>query len=117
MKMNEELYYKVCQPPRLPRIMLKPKSQSGQQDQLDQEATTSSDHQSASASCRETWCSTVDYRIHRIHHSAVQQKDTNRRETVKKLSQQFENLPNKESFLQDLNETEEIICSAKGRRC
>ena len=41
-------------------------------------------------------------------HSAVQQQDTNRRETVKKLIQQFENHPNKEVFLQDLNKTEKI---------
>ena len=40
--------------------------------------------------------------------AADQQQDTNRRETVKRLIQQFENHPNKESFLQDLNKTEEI---------
>ena len=51
MKTDEELYHKVCQPPRFPRIMLKPNSQSGQQDQPDQKAGTSSDHQSASGSC------------------------------------------------------------------
>ena len=50
----------------------------------------------------------VDYRIPSIPHSAVHQQDTNRRETVKKLIQQFKNHPNKEFFLQDFNETEEI---------
>ena len=35
-------------------------------------------------------------------------QDTNRRDTVKKSIQQFESHPNKESFLQDLHETEEI---------
>ena len=40
--------------------------------------------------------------------ATVQQRDTNRREMVKKLIQQFENHPNKEFFLQDLNKTEEI---------
>ena len=41
-------------------------------------------------------------------HTTVQQQDTNRKETFKKLIQQFENHPNKESFLQDLNKTEKI---------
>ena len=43
-----------------------------------------------------------------MRHSAVEQQDTNRRDTVKKLIQQFESHPNKESFLQDLNKTEEL---------
>ena len=38
MKTNEELYHKVYQSPRLPRVILKPNSQSGQQDQHEQEA-------------------------------------------------------------------------------
>ena len=44
MKTKEEVYHKVYQSPRLPRVILKPNSQSGQQDQLDQEARKSSDH-------------------------------------------------------------------------
>ena len=108
MKTKEELFHKVCQSPRLPRIVLKPNSQSGQQDQPDQDARKSSDHQSASGSYGETSSGNVDYRIPGIPHSAVQQQDTNHRETAKKLIQQFENHPNKEFFLQDLNKTEEI---------
>ena len=42
-------------------------------------------------------------------HSSVEQQDTNRRDTVKKLIQQFESHPNKQSFLQDLNKTGEIF--------
>ena len=38
MKTEEELFHKVFQSPRLSRVILKPNSQSGQQDQLDQEA-------------------------------------------------------------------------------
>ena len=38
----------------------------------------------------------------------VQQQDTNRKETVKKMIQLFENHPNKGFFQQDLNKTEEI---------
>ena len=56
----------------------------------------------------ETCSGNVDYRIPDTPHSTVQQQDTNRREAVKKLIQQFENHPNKESFLQGLNKTEEI---------
>ena len=66
----------------------------------------SCDHPSASQSSRETWCNNVDYRIPDIPHAAVVQQDTSRRDTVK--IQQFESHPNKESFLQDLNKTEEI---------
>ena len=83
-------------------------SQSGQQDQQEQDARTSCDHPSASQSSRENWCNNVHYRIPGIPHSAVEQQNTNRRDTVKKLIQQFESHPNKESFLQDLNKTEEI---------
>ena len=93
--------------------MLKPNSQSGRQDLPDQEARTSSDHQSASGSCGETHSNNIDYRIPGIPHSTVQHQDTNCRETIKKLIQQFENHPNKESFLQDLNQTEEINVFSK----
>ena len=50
MKTEEELYHEVYQSPRLPRVILKPNSQSGQQDQLEHEARTSSDHRSVSGS-------------------------------------------------------------------
>ena len=63
MKTQEELYHKVYQSPRLPRVILKPNSQCGQQDQLDQEARTSSDHQSVSGSYGETRSGNVDYGI------------------------------------------------------
>ena len=43
MKTKEELYHKVYLSPKLPRVILKPNSQSGQQDQPDQEARQSSD--------------------------------------------------------------------------
>ena len=81
---------------------------SGQQDQPDQELGKSSDHLSASSSCGETRSNNIDNRISGIPQSTVQQQDTNRRERVKKLIQQFENHTNKEFFLKDLNKTEEI---------
>ena len=63
---------------------------------------------SVSGSYGETRSGNVGYRIPGIPHSAVQQQDTNRTETVTKLIQQLENHPKKESILQDLNKTEEI---------
>ena len=59
-----------------------------------------------------TWCNIVDCRVPDIPHSAVEQQDTNRRDTVKKLIQQFESHPNKESFLQDLNQTVKVHTSS-----
>ena len=108
MKTNEELYHKVYPSPRLPRVFVKPNAQSGQQDQPDQEARKSHDHQSVSGSHGETRSGNVDNSIPGMPHATVQQQDTNRKETVKILIQQFENHPNKESFLQDLNKTEKI---------
>ena len=94
----------VYQSPRLPRVILKPNSQSGQQDQPDEEARKSSDHQSAwERSYGETRSGNIDYRMPAIPHSSVQQQDTNRKATVKKFIQQFENHANKGPFLQDLN--------------
>ena len=63
MKTGEELHCKVCQSPRLPRVVLKANSQSGQQDQQEQDARTSCDHSSArrsspysSANPGRHWC-------------------------------------------------------------
>ena len=105
MKTKEERYHWVLQSPMLPRVILKPNSQSGQQDQPDREARQSSDHQSVSGSFGETRSGNVDYRIPGIPHSTIQQQDTNRKEAVKKLIQHFEN---HQPFLQDLIKTEKI---------
>ena len=101
-----ETKVELYQSPRLPRVILKPNSRSGQQDQPDQEARKSSDHQSASGRFGETRSGNVDFRIPGIPHSTVQQQDTNRKDTVKQLIRQFENHPNKESFLQGFSGTE-----------
>ena len=109
MKTKEELYDEVYQSPRLSRVILKPNSLSVQQDQPNQEARKSSDHQSVSGSYGKPAEATLNCGIPGIPHSTVQQQDTNRRETIKMLIQQFENHSNKELFfLQDLNKTEEI---------
>ena len=56
----------------------------------------------------ETGSNTVDYRIPGVPLSAVEQQDTHRKDKVKKLIEKLENHPNKESFLQDFKQTEEI---------
>ena len=43
------------------------------------------DNPSASQSSIETWCNNVNCRIHGILHTAVEQQDTNCRDTVKTL--------------------------------
>ena len=58
--------------------------------------------------CKETCRGNADYRIHGIPHSTIQKRETNRKESVKRLVQQFENHPNRDSSIQDLNRTEEF---------
>ena len=65
-------------------------------------------NQAESQSCGETWCNNVDHRIPGMPFAAVEQQDTNRNDKVKRLIQHFQSHPNKESSLQDLNQTEEI---------
>ena len=108
MKTKEELHQKVRLTPRLPRVLLKANSQSGQQDQRDQNARSSWDPPSESKSYRETWNNAVDYRIPGILLSTVVQEDTNRQNKVKKLIKKFESHQHKESFLQDLSQTQKI---------
>ena len=108
MKTQEELYHKICLTPRLPRVVLKANLHSGQQGQREQDARTSCDQPSESKSSWETWNNTVDYRILGIPFSTVEQQDTNREDKVKKLIEQFESQPHKESFLQDVSQTQKI---------
>ena len=118
MTSGEELYCIVHQSPRLPRVVLTPNSQCGRQDPPDPEARKSTDHQSVKYrktrrslvedtrrkhpaesqrwKCRKTCRGNVDYRIPGTPHSTVQKEDSNRKETVKRLIQQFENHPNRD---------------------
>ena len=130
---GEEFYGEVYQSPRLPRVVLTPNSQHGRQGpSKNPDEIKSTDHESEERlyreNCRslledtrrehpresqryqyrETCRGSVDYRIPGIPHSTVQQVDTNRKETVKKLIQQFESHPNTELLLQDFKKTEEI---------
>ena len=56
----------------------------------------------------ETCGNTVDYRIPGVPLSVVEQQGTKRKDKVKHLIEKFENHPNKESFIQDFQQTQEI---------
>ena len=43
-----------------------------------------------------------------IPHSTVQKENSNRKDMVKRLIQQFENHPNRDLLIEDLNKTEEF---------
>ena len=117
-----------------------PNSQHGRQDPSDLEARKSTDHQSEHSvkyreTCRshfentrrkhleenqrvkykETCRGNVDYRIQEKPHSTVQKEDSNRKEIEKRLIQQFENHPNRDSLMEDLR-LRNSIRSAKSRR-
>ena len=84
-------------------------SHHGRQDLSNPEARTSADHQSErSAKCEETRRDNVDYRIQGIPHSTVQEEGSNRKDTIKRLIQQFANHPDRDSLTQDLNKTEKF---------
>ena len=108
MKTQDELYQKVRLTPRLPRVVLKANSQSGQQDLRSQDARSFWDPPSDSNSYGETCSNVVDYRIPGIPLSTVEQHDTTRENKVKKLIEKFENHQHKESFLQDLSQMQKI---------
>ena len=108
MKTQDELYQKVRLTPRVPRLVLKSNSQCGQQDLQSQDARSSWEPSSDSKSYGETCNNTVDYRISGVPLSAVEQQDTTRENKVKKLIEKFENHKHKESFLQDLSQTQKI---------
>ena len=108
MKTQEQFYQKVRLTPRLPRVVLKSNSQCGQQDLRGQDARSSWDPPSDSKSYGETCNNAVDYRILGIPLSTVEQQDTTRENHVKKLIEKFENHQHKESFLQDLSQTQKI---------
>ena len=65
------------------------------------------------AKYKETRSGNIDYRIQGIPHSAVQKEDSDRKEMVKILIQQFETHPNRDSLIEDLNKTEEFNPSSE----
>ena len=117
MKTEEDLYCKMYQSPRLPRVVLTPNLHHGRQDLPNPEARTSADHQSEESAkyeetrrsrYKETCLGNVDDGVQSIPYSTVQKEDSNRTEIVKRLIQQFENHPNRDPLIKDLNKTEEF---------
>ena len=109
MKTGEDSCCKVRQSPRLSRVVLSPNLQHGRQDLKNLEARKSTDHQSEqSVKYRETCRGNVDCRIPGFPHSTVQKEDSNLKDIIKRLTQQFENHPNQDSLTEDLRKTEEF---------
>ena len=90
----------------MPRVVFNANSHSGQQDQRDQDARSLWDPPSESRSSTETWKTTP--LIPGIPLSVVEQQDTNRQIKVKKLIEKFEKHQHKESFIQDVSQTQKI---------
>ena len=117
MKTGKDFCCKIYQSTRLPRVVLTPSLHHGRQDFSNPGTRTSADHQSERSAKYEetrrlryekTRRGNVDYRIQGVPHSTVQEEDSNRKEIVKILIQQFENHPKRHSFIEDLNKTEEF---------
>ena len=84
------------------------------QDELYQKVRLTAEPSSDSKSYGETWNNTVDYRISGVPLSTVEQQDTTRENKVKKLIEKFENHKHKESFLQDLSQTQKLNEFSRG---
>ena len=108
MKAQDELYQKVRLTSRVQRVVLKSNSHYGQQDPQSQDARLSWAPSSDSKSFGETCNNAVDCRKSGAPLSAVEQQNTIRENKVKKLFEKFENHKHKESFLQDLSQTQKI---------
>ena len=95
MKTGEELYCKVHQSPMLPRAALTPNLHHGRQDLSNLEGRTSADRQSErSAKFEETrrlrYEETRRGNVEGVPRTTVQKEDSNHKEIVRRLIQQFE---------------------------
>ena len=108
MEIEDDLCQKVRLTPRGPRVVLKSNSQCGPQDPQNQDARSSWEPSSDSKSYKEIRNNTVDHTISGVPLSAVEPQNTARGNKVKKLIHKFENHQRKESFLQDLSQTQKI---------
>ena len=104
MKIQEELCQKVRLTPRVPRFVLKSNSQYGLEDPQNQDARSSWEPSSDSKSYGEISNNTMDHKKSGEPLSAVEQQNTR----VQKLTEMFENRKYKESFIQDLRQTQKI---------
>ena len=87
---------------------LKSNSQYGPQDPQSQEARSSWEPSSDSKSYGETCNNTVEHIISGVPLAAVEPQNTIRENKVKRLIEKFENHKHKESFIQDLSQTQKI---------
>ena len=108
LKTGEELYWKVYQSPRLPRVVLTPSSQHGHQGPPNPDARKSTNHQSEQRLYKETCRGNVDYRIPGFPHWTVQTENTNRKETVQKIG-----YPNRDWIIKIWAELKSSIRSVK----
>ena len=108
MKTQDELHQKTRLTPRMSRVVLKSNSQDGPQDAQSQEARSSWESPSESKSFGETCSNTVDHRVSGVPLSAVEPQNSIREKKVKRLIVKFENHKHKESFIQDLSQTQKI---------
>ena len=108
MKTTDELYQKVRFTPRVPRVVPKSNSQYGPQNPQNQDARTSWEPSSDSKRFGEICNNTVDHRRCAVPLSAVEQQNTTHENKAKRLIEKFENHKHKESFIQDLRQTENI---------
>ena len=108
MKTGEELYCNVHQSPRLPRVTLTPNPQHSRKDPPNPDARESDKNESEKRKHRRTYSGNIDFRIPGIPHSTVEQVDTNRKETAKRLIEQFENHPHRNVLLKDFEKAGEI---------
>ena len=106
----EELHCRIFKSPRLHRVTFVPNSQHVQEDVLVSESRKSDDRENEVHPHRETCGSDhcVDFRIPGIPHFAVEQVETNRKEKVRRLIEQFDSHPHKDILLKDCKKSEEI---------
>ena len=107
MKPQDELHQKVRSTLGVPRVVLKSNSQYGLQDPQNQDARSSWEPSSDSKSYREICNNTVDLGISSTSFCSRAPEEI-RENKDKKLIKKFENQQHKESFLQDLSQTEKI---------
>ena len=90
-------------------MTLVPNSQHAQKDVVITDLRESDDRENEVQEHRETCSrSRVDFRIPSIPHSTVEQVETNRKETARRLIEHLENHPNRNLLLKDFEKSEEI---------
>ena len=108
MKTGEELRNKEYQSPRLPRQARTSVDHRSKRSEGYEENRSANLDETRRPKHEETRSGNIEFRIQGLPHSTVQKEDCNRKEIVKILIQQFENHPNRDLLIEDLNKTEEF---------